>query len=125
VDLITVAQALHWFDLDRFYAEVRRVARPNAIIAVWSYAWLSIASEIDVEIQRFYENVIGPFWPPERRYVEAGYATLPFPFRPRVTPSFVMEEKWTLDDFIGYLGTWSATVRCRNSTGIDPLPALR
>jgi SAM-dependent methyltransferase len=124
-DIVTVAQALHWFDLDRFYAEARRVAAPGAIIAAWCYNLLSIAPALDAEINRFYGDVVGPYWPAERRLLEEGYATLPFPFERLPAPAFAMEAEWALDDLIGYFATWSATARYRQERGSDPLPELR
>lgn len=81
VDLITVAQAVHWLDLDKFYAEVRRVARPQAAVALISYGVLRVEGAVDREVQRFYYETIGPYWPAERRHVEEGYRSLPFPFQ--------------------------------------------
>jgi SAM-dependent methyltransferase len=125
VDLVTVAQALHWFDLSRFYAEVHRVTVPGGVIAVWSYATLAITPEIDLQIDHFYRHTVGEYWPPERRMVEGGYLGMPFPFVPQIAPAFFMEAQWTLDELVGYLGTWSATNRYRTATGADPLPSLR
>ncbi|HEX9138988.1 MAG TPA: class I SAM-dependent methyltransferase, partial [Steroidobacteraceae bacterium] len=79
-DLVCVAQALHWFDCERFYAEARRVLRPNGLLAVWCYGVCSLDYERgDADLQTFYRDVVGPYWPPERRYVESAYQTLPFP----------------------------------------------
>jgi len=109
-DLVTVAQALHWFDLDRFYAEVRRVLRPDGVLAVWCYG----ASEIpeacgNALLQHFYQEVIGPYWQPERRLVETGYRTMPFPVPELTAPDFSMVLDWSLNDLLGYMGSWSAT----------------
>ena len=80
VDLVTVAQALHWFDLDRFYQEARRVARAGAVLAVWCYGVCEIpAARGNAELQHFYSNIVGPYWMPERHLVESGYRTVPFP----------------------------------------------
>lgn len=127
VDLVTVAQALHWFDHPRFYAEVRRVARPGAVIAAWSYTLANVrdAAEAPVNgiIQAFYAQM-DPWWPPERAHVEAGYRTLPFPFEPVAAPAFEMRARWTRPHLLGYFGTWSAVLRCRRDTGRDPLADL-
>lgn len=126
VDLVTVAQALHWFDVDAFYAEARRVARPGAIIAVWNYPRPQF---VDVELDRlffeFYSGVVGPYWPPERRHIEAGYRTLPFPFEEVASPEFGLALSWNLDQVLGYVGSWSATARYRKALGADPVPSLR
>ncbi len=126
VDLVTVAQAAHWFDLDRFYAEARRVLRPDGAIVVWAYSVCAIEPAVDRVVGRFYRDVVGPYWPPERGAVDDHYRSFPFPF-PEVdrVPEFAMENEWSLDDFLGYLGTWSATQGFVRAKGFDPLPALR
>jgi SAM-dependent methyltransferase len=124
VDLVTVAQAIHWFDLDRFYAEVRRVARPRAVIAAWCYALMETEAAIDAEILRFYTDVVGPYWPKERVYVDALYRDLPFPFEEIAMPSLAMECEWSLDDVLGYVDTWSPVRIYRRQRGADPLAEL-
>ncbi len=111
VDLVTVAQALHWFDLNDFYAEVRRVLKPDGILAVWCYGLMEIDDNVDPLFLEFYNDVVGPFWPPERVHIERGYSDLSFPFKRIPTPKFNMITIWSLDDFLGYLKTWSATAR--------------
>jgi SAM-dependent methyltransferase len=125
VDLVVVAQALHWLDLDRFYSEAARVLIPGGVLAVWTYGtqYLHDAA-IDPLVQRFYSEVVGPFWPSERRHVESGYRTLPFPFPELEPESFAMEEEWNLSQLLGYLRTWSATQRYRESHGRDPVEQL-
>lgn len=124
-DLLAVAQAAHWFDFTRFYAEVRRVLRPGGVCALWTYEKFRVDADVDAIVDAFYANVIGPYWPPERRHVERGYCSLPFPFEEIVAPPFTLENDWSLDGTIAYLGTWSAVQRCRDANGSDPLPALR
>lgn len=121
VDLVTVAQALHWFDLARFHAEARRVAAPGAAIAAWTYGLCAITPAVDAVVQRLYEDIVGAYWPPERRHIEAGYASLPFPFAPIEAPAFAMELAWTLPQFVAYLDSWSACQRYRQAHGVDPL----
>ncbi len=124
-DLITVAQAVHWFDFDRFYTELRRVAAPRGIIAVWSYGRSHFDdAAIDETLEHFYTKVVGPYWPPERRYIEEEYRTIPFPFEEITAPGFVMTARWTLARLLGYLRTWSATWRYREVHGHDPVIAL-
>jgi SAM-dependent methyltransferase len=125
VDLFTVAQAAHWFDREAYYAEVRRLARPGALVALWTYALCTITPEVDAEIYRFYHEVVGPYWPPERVHVMHGYRDFAFPFAELPFPAFSMEVAWDLDAVIDYLATWSAVVRYRKDTGRDPLPELR
>ncbi|HET6280558.1 MAG TPA: class I SAM-dependent methyltransferase [Polyangia bacterium] len=125
IDLITVAQALHWFDFAPFFAEVRRVARPGAAFAAWAYGNCRVSPEVDALYDHLYEQVLGPYWPPERAHVEQGYRTIPSPFAAMPAPSFVMDVHWDLAGFLGYVETWSATQRYRRQTGQDPLAPLR
>ena len=125
VDLITVAQALHWFRFEEFYAEVNRVLKPGGVIAVWSYDLLRCDSEIDPILDEFYYRLVGPFWPPERKLVEERYKTIPFPYPEINPPEFFMETEWRLEELIGYLRTWSATQRFVAQQNFDPLPDLR
>jgi SAM-dependent methyltransferase len=126
VDLVTVAQALHWFDVEAFYAEARRVARPGAILAVWNYPRPRFAdAELDRRFLEFYSDVVGPYWPPERRHIEASYRTLPFPFEDMAAPPFGLDLRWSLEQVLGYVSSWSATARYRQACGDDPVPLLR
>ncbi len=124
VDLITVAQAFHWFDFEGFYAEARRVLVAEGVLAVWCYNLLEISPPLDAVISRFYDDTVGEFWPPERRLLAEGYRTINFPFAEFDAPSFHMTESWTLTDLTGYLGTWSATKRFIAARGFDPLESL-
>jgi SAM-dependent methyltransferase len=120
VDLITVAQAAHWLDLDKFYAEVRRVARPNAVVALITYGVLHVEGDADPIVQHFYYETIGPHWPPERRHVEDGYRGLPFPFQETRLPELAIEVMWSLDDLMGYINTWSAVKAAEKALGTNP-----
>ena len=124
VDLIVTAQALHWFDFDRFYHEVRRVGRPNGVIAAISYGEVQVDGPANGIVSRFYHEIIGPYWPPELRYVDDHYATIPFPFAEIATPRFAMEINWDLEHLTGYLGTWSAVKEYRQQQGNDPLAPI-
>ncbi len=93
-NLVTVAQAAHWFDLERFYAEAKRVSRPHAVIALITYGMLQVDAAVDEVLRHFYDGTLGPYWPPERRIVEEGYASLLFPFQKLETPQLLMEEAW-------------------------------
>lgn len=125
VDLVAAAQAAHWFDHERFHNEVRRVLRADGALAVWTYGLAHVDAEVDAIVTRFYSDVVGPYWPPERRYVESSYRDLPFPWREMAAPAFELKLRWNLDDFVGYIGTWSAVQRYTKAKGEDPLPALR
>jgi ubiquinone/menaquinone biosynthesis C-methylase UbiE len=123
-DLVTVGQALHWFDFERFYAEVRRILRPGGVLAAWGYELLTVSPEIDELVNVFYRKTVGPYWAPERRYLEERYRTIPFPFDEVPAPEFTMEKTWTLDDLLGYFGTWSSVVGFKDAQGFDPVPDL-
>jgi SAM-dependent methyltransferase len=123
-DLVTVSQALHWFNLDAFYAEVRRVLRPGGVLAVWSYDMLNVTPEIDATLQHLYQDTIGPYWAPERVIVEARYRTIPFPFAEIEPPVFSMSARWSLPHLLGYLRTWSATQNFIKANGYDPIPEV-
>jgi len=122
-DLVSVAQALHWFDQAAFFAEVRRVARPGAVIVVWGYDLLHVDPGIDAVITAFHA-LVQPHWPPERAWVATHYGTLAFPFAPIELPRFSMSHEWPLPRLVDYLETWSALQRYRRATGVDPMPRL-
>jgi ubiquinone/menaquinone biosynthesis C-methylase UbiE len=124
VDLIMVAQALHWFDLPRFYEEGRRVLKNNGILAASAYKCFRITPEVDQVVNhRYYGAVVGPFWPPERVLVEK-FEELPFPFSEIQTPSFKVTAQWNLAHLVGYLRSWSATQRFIAANQLDPLDEI-
>jgi ubiquinone/menaquinone biosynthesis C-methylase UbiE len=123
--LITVAQALHWFDLERFYAEAKRVLQPSGVLAAWAYGINEVeGGAVNDLVQEFYSKTVGPYWPPERKLVEEGYRSIPFPFSEIAPPAFRLEANWTLDQLIGYFSTWSATNRFIKARGSNPLEPL-
>lgn len=123
--LITVAQGLHWLDHPSFFAEVERVLTPGGALAVWCYETFSTDTRaIDELVSHFYNVVVGAYWPPERRWIESGYAEVVMPFSRVETPSWELSQSWNLDELVGYLGTWSAVNRYRRERGEDPLPAV-
>ena len=123
-DLVAAAQAAHWFDFGLFYAEARRVLRPRGVVALWAYELFSVDAAVDALVNRFYIEVVGPYWPPERRYIAQGYRSLPFPLEELPAPAFQLDADWSLDQLLSYLGTWSAVDRYRAAEGRDPLPEL-
>jgi SAM-dependent methyltransferase len=125
VDLVTAAAAVHWFDFERFYAEVGRVLAPGGALAVWAYNLPRISAAADSLIDRLAHEVVGSCWPPERHWVDEGYRTLPFPFAEVATPPLAIEETWSLDQLLGYVGTWSATTRYLRQHGSDPRDRIR
>jgi len=116
-DLVTAAQAAHWFDLPAFFAEVERAAKPGALVALVSYGVFRIDTHLDPLLLGFHRGTLGDFWPPERRLVEDGYRDIAFPFREIAPPDLAIEVDWTLAGFLGYLGTWSAVKRLREAGG--------
>lgn len=124
VNIITVAQALHWFDFEKFYSEVNRVLKPDGIIAVWTYSLPKISPEIDKIILHLHDNIVGRFWQKENQFVTKEYKTIPFPFKQTKAPSFLFQKEITFEDLKGLLNSWSATQRYKDETGIDPLTEI-
>ncbi|MGA1728780.1 MAG: class I SAM-dependent methyltransferase [Steroidobacteraceae bacterium] len=124
--LLTAAQAAHWFDWPAFGAEVRRVLAPGGVLALWTYELFRVDEGIDGLVDDFYRHVVGPYWPRERRHVEEGYAQLWVEGLERLDcPRFEFRSLWSADDALDYLATWSAVQRCRQLRGMDPLECLR
>lgn len=133
VDLITIAQALHWFDLDEFYKEVKRVLRKDdnggdtngsGVIAAWAYGLHSISTEIDNITHLLYEDILGSYWPKERKIVENRYQGISFPFQEIDMPVFQIELDWTLSELIGYLYTWSSVQKFIKKNNSDPIKQI-
>lgn len=124
IDLITVAQAIHWFDFEEFYREVNRVAKPDAILAVWGYGLLRINPDIDLLVTNFYKNTVGPYWNKQRRLIDESYKSIPFPFNEIKAPKFEISLTWSIDQLEGYLATWSAVQKFIEANEINPVSAL-
>ena len=121
-DLITVAQALHWFDQSGFFATCDRVLKPSGILAVWSYRQCTVNAAVDTVVSHLYGETLDAWWPPERRLVEEQYQSVDFPFtRVRNPPDFNLSKRWTVDQFLAYLRSWSATQRYMAEQGSDPV----
>ena len=125
VDLVVAAQAAHWFDLQAFYADARRVAKPGALIALVTYGTLDLDPPLGAPAQRFYRDVAGPYWPPERRHVEDGYRSFEFPFPDVALPKLAIVVSWDRDAFFGYVDTWSAVRGLEKAQGRAPVEAFR
>jgi len=123
-DLLVVAQALHWFEHERFFTEVRRVVAPGGVFAAWSYDLAHITPEVDAVVHGLGRERLGPYWEPERGLVETGYRTLAVPFPALAPPPFEMQLAWTFDHLVGYLKTWSPRQRYLKQHGTDPLDAI-
>jgi SAM-dependent methyltransferase len=125
VDLVSAAQAVHWFDFERFYAEVRRVLAPGGAVALYTYNLARVDPAFDRVLDRLARQIVGPYWPPERRWVDEEYRTLPFPFEEVPVPRLDNEAHWDLDRLLRYVATWSACQRYRRATGRDPIKMLQ
>lgn len=123
-DLIIVGQAVHWFDFEPFYAEVKRTARHNALIVLIGYGLLKISNETDRVIKDFYRNTLGSYWDKERKHIDKNYQTIPLPFEELNTPEFNNSYQWTFEHLIGYLGTWSAVKHYTKEKGVNPLDLI-
>jgi SAM-dependent methyltransferase len=123
-DLVTVAQALHWFDLDPFLREARRVLVPRGVLAAWCYSSCRIEPAVDEVVNHYYAVTLSSFWPAGRRYVDEGYRSFVLPLDELAAPPFHISESWTVDDFIRYVRTWSGTNRCIAARGEAPLLAF-
>lgn len=123
-DLVTVGQALHWFDVEAFHCEVRRVLKPGGVVAEWGYGLNTVNPAVDALVHEFYTNVIGSYWDPMRQHVENQYAELPFDFDNPQRADFTVERHWTADWFLNYLRTWSAVRKFMAANGHDPVDGL-
>ncbi len=124
-DLIVAAQAAHWFALDRFYAEVRRVAKPGAAVALVCYALQQLDDPaLDPVVERFHNGTLGPYWPADRWKVVNGYRDLDFPFATVPVPPLAMEAVWSLPRLLGYMNTWSGVKAATRALGRNPLEAF-
>ena len=124
VDLVTVGQALHWFDRPRFFAEASRALVAGGVVAAWCYELCTVSPACDAAVERLYSGIVGPFWPQERRLIEERYAGIEFPGVALDPPELEMTVEWTADDMLGYLGTWSACQRYRREHGEDPVERI-
>jgi SAM-dependent methyltransferase len=123
-DLVMVAQAVHWFRFDAFYAEVARTAKPGALLCITGYGKLTVSQEVDNVIDSLYTDIVGPYWDEERRYVDEGYQTIPFPFTEIPSPPFSITYQWSLEHLIGYLQTWSAVKHYQKKKGSNPVDLI-
>lgn len=125
-DLITVAQAAHWFDHEKFNKEVKRVLKPNGVIVLFGYGLVQVQGDPGQLIKDFYWNVTKPYWDSERDHIVEEYQTIPFPFQEiQVNQNFDIISEMTLEQLTGYIGTWSAVQHFIKSNGYQPVNNLR
>ncbi|WP_020526467.1 class I SAM-dependent methyltransferase [Flexithrix dorotheae] len=124
-DLISVAQAIHWFDFDGFYPAVKKVLKPEGIFVAIGYSTIQIPPHLNEIIHHFYTEVVGKYWDKERRHIDAGYQTIPFPFREIETPAFEIELHWTFEQLIGYLNTWSSVKHYISQNRENPVDIIQ
>ncbi|WP_045687333.1 class I SAM-dependent methyltransferase [Hymenobacter sp. AT01-02] len=123
-DLITVAQAVHWFEPDAFVDEVRRVARPGGTVAEWGYGLVQVSPEIDPLIRKFHDETMGPYWDPNRQHITNEYAHLPFPFAKVQHKRFAVRRQWSAEWMLNYLRTWSSVAKYQKQHDQDPVAKL-
>jgi SAM-dependent methyltransferase len=124
-DLITVGQAIHWFDFDDFYKEVHRVMKPGGLLTVFGYGNVQFGDAVDNVVAKLYSGILDGYWDPERRYLDEEYQSLPFPFQEIPVPNFTMPVEWERESFLGYLQSWSASQHYRRKNGVDPVDLVR
>lgn len=125
VDLVTVAQAVHWFDFERFYKEVKRVLKPEGVLAIIGYGLIEVHdTKLNASIQHLYQQVLRDYWDTERHYIDEGYQTIPFPFQEIPTPELELNYVWTAQQLFEYLSTWSAVQHYERQTGHSALTEI-
>jgi hypothetical protein len=124
IDLITVAQSLHWFNFGEFYKEAKRVMKKNAVIAAWAYGLHVVSPEVDKVTHELYEGILGKYWPEERKYIERRYEDIPFPFKQIPGPQFKIELRWNLPELVNYIYTWSSVQKFIEQNGSDPVKQI-
>ncbi|MEP1444958.1 MAG: class I SAM-dependent methyltransferase [Paraglaciecola sp.] len=118
-DLVSVAQALHWFDFEKFWPEVNRVLKPDGLFVTFAYAWFTVSQTIDLAVEKYIKHVIAPYWPVNNQLVWNHYQDVDFPFVKLKTPELTLQNHWDLQQFMDYMHTWSATRRCIEAKGMD------
>jgi ubiquinone/menaquinone biosynthesis C-methylase UbiE len=124
-DLITVGQAVHWFDFESFNKEVKRVGKNGCVIAVIGYGLMYVDRASDAALMEFYEGTIGKYWDPERKHIDSHYASIPFPFEEMpLSKEFSIDVSWNLAQLEGYLNTWSSVNRYIKQNGKNPVSSF-
>jgi SAM-dependent methyltransferase len=120
-DLATVATALHWLNMDAYFAEARRVLAADGVVAVWAYFETLISPAVDEVLRHYVDEVLALDWPPQIGHVRDRFGSIPFPFDELPAPELAIEATWTLADLLGYLRTWSPRQRYMARTQADPI----
>ncbi|MBT8319607.1 MAG: class I SAM-dependent methyltransferase, partial [Gramella sp.] len=120
-DLIIVAQAAHWFNIDLFYTEVKRCLKPTGICVIMGYGLFYSAEKVNAIIKELYANILGVYWDPERKFLDDHYQTIPFPLNEIKTPDFYQKYTWSIEHLLGYLRTWSAVKHYQKANKTDPV----
>lgn len=125
-DLITVAQAIHWFDFEKFYAQVKRTLKADGLFAVIGYGLLTLEDAfLNDRLQQLYHQTLNGFWDAERRYIDEQYQSIPFPFQDIPMPQFQIELHWTGQQLWDYLQTWSAVQHYQDHMRVSALADLQ
>ncbi|MCG8670839.1 MAG: class I SAM-dependent methyltransferase [Pseudomonadales bacterium] len=125
IDAVVVAQAIHWFDHEKFFAKVNELVKPGGLVAVFGYQLMYVNDALDPLLKEFHDVFVGPYWPEERKLLNEGYKDIEFPFKELETPEFTMSDEWDLDHLLGYLNTWSATKAFEKDKGENPVELWR
>jgi len=120
-DLITVAQAIHWFNFEEFYKEVRRTAKPGSLLSVIGYGMIRVDENTNPLLDRFYDEMFGTYFSENRVYINDSYQNIPFPFEEIPAPPFQICYRWSLDEMEGYLNSWSAVQKFKEKDGFNPV----
>lgn len=121
VDCVCVAQALHWFEFERFFSEAKRVLREDGCLVAWTYEKSSVSRDVDTVFEKLYRGLLDDYWPPERKHVETRYRNIIIPFHEIQAPEFELRCDWTLPQYLAYLRSWSASQRYLKATGNDAI----
>lgn len=116
-DLVCVAQALHWFDFEKFWPEVDRVLKPNGVFATWGYNFPIWGDVLEPLIQTQILDIIAPYWAQHNKLLWNHYRDIDLPFTKLEAPKFSMTANWNLYQLFDLIHTFSATRRCMDEQG--------